>query len=74
MKIYKLTVSEVAADPTFAISSAYVAPRTERNVEYYSSLELAEKRKNEIYDGVIKLVGFIPKLEARISVIDVRES
>lgn len=70
MKIYKLTLNEVAADPLISVSS-YVNPRTERKVQYYATKELAETAQKEIYDGFTKLVGFVPRVEAIITEINV---
>jgi hypothetical protein len=72
MKIYKLAINSIADDPDVCISS-YRAPRTTKVVEYYASKEKAEAKKNEIYDGVYKLAGFIPKMEVIISEVEVIE-
>lgn len=72
MKVYKVIVNEVASDPAVCVSS-YVAPRTLRKEEFYSNKESADKRVNEIYEGMQKLVGFIPKVEARVVEIEVSE-
>lgn len=73
MKIYKLTVNEVMPEPQFSVTS-YISPRTERNVEYYISKDLADKRAKDIYDGMIKLAGFIPRIETKVTEIDVKEN
>lgn len=72
MIIYKLTINSVTDDPVFAIGT-FSAPREERQVEYYMHGEKAYQRANEIHEGMIKLVGFIPKVEAIVTEIKVIE-
>lgn len=72
MKIYKLTVYEVEPEQNAVISS-YVSPRTEKASEFYILKTKAIARQNEIYNGMQALVGFLPKVEARITEIEAIE-
>lgn len=72
MKIYRLDYNEVADDPQICISS-YRAPRTPIKQQYFASKEVALKKQSEIYEGLSKLIGFIPKVEVLITEIEVIE-
>ncbi len=66
-KIWILTINQVASDPNHMVTSSYRNTRHERKVEYYASIEGAQKRQREIYEGMKKLVGFFENVEAVIS-------
>lgn len=72
MKIYKVTVNELADTPMLT-TSAFKADRTPKKIEYFINKSLADRRANEIYDGAVKLLGFIPKIEAIVTEIEVKE-
>ena len=72
MKIWKLVINEVSPDPSVCVSS-YIAPRKTRANEFYLKRESADKRRDEIYDGVQKLLGYLPKVEVLIQEITVIE-
>lgn len=73
MKIFKLSVNKIMDFQTALISSGYRNDRVLQNEEYYLTEELAKARQKEIYEGVSKLIGFIPNMEATITVIEVKE-
>lgn len=62
MKVYVLTINEKSQDPHI-MHSNFIAPRYPRKVEYYASAEGAKARKDEILDGIRKLVGFIGNID-----------
>lgn len=70
MKIWILTVNELGPEPSITYSS-YRTPRTERKNEYYASRESAERRRDQIYDGVKSLTGFIDNMEVVIKEVKV---
>lgn len=72
MKIYRVDVNNVA-DDSFAIISSAIAQRTTKKSEYYSSKDKADQRCKDLYDGAIRLLGFIPKFEAVVIEVDVIE-
>ena len=65
MKVYILTINKVHPNPE-TIYSNYIAIRDTKSVEYYASRSSAEKRRDEIYQGLKNLVGFIDGVEAVI--------
>ena len=73
MKIYKLEVNEVAALPEHGVLGTYRSPRTLKKSEFYLSKDKAKEKQDEIYNGMSKLVGFIPSVEVIISEIEVIE-
>lgn len=72
MKIYKLEINSIKDDSPMAVGS-YRAPRTTMKTEFYLSEEKAKVRQTEIYEGMVKLAGFMPKIEAIIIPIEVIE-
>lgn len=72
MTIYKLDIAEVH-EPAGAIISSYKAPRALKSSEYFLSEASAIKRREEIYEGIRKLIGFMPPVEVTILEIEVRE-
>lgn len=73
MKIYRVTLNKVLDPPGHSMVSSYINERVKKKEEFYLKRELAEKRKNEMYDGAHKLLGYIPNFEAIIDEIEVVE-
>lgn len=72
MKIYKLEVNKVQ-EPSGAALSSYIAPRQLQKYYFYLDKLKAEKHRDEIYDGLQKLVGLFAGIEAIITEIEVIE-
>ncbi len=51
--------------------SSHVNERRKQKEEFYASRDSAEKRKQEMYEGTQKLLGYIPNFEAVIDEIEV---
>lgn len=68
--IWILTINKVEPDPPM-IASNFIARRSAKAVEYFSSRTGAETRKDEIYQGLKKLVGFIEGVEVEIKEVQV---
>jgi len=73
MKIYKLIVNEIASEPTFAVVSSYISPRTTKKVLYFASQEKAKEQQNKMYEAATELLGFMPKVEFLVEEIEVIE-
>lgn len=72
MKIYRLDVNKVQ-EPTGAVFSSYISPRTTQKSVYYLKESDAKAKQLEIYEGMQKLVGFLTGFEAIITTIEVVE-
>jgi hypothetical protein len=70
VNIWKLEINEVQPDPPI-ISSSYRAPRHKRRTEYFASIEGAESRQLEVYEGAQKLFGLPHGVEVVITKLEV---
>lgn len=74
MKIYRLDINEIENPSRMAsISSNYVSPRHLKKSEFYLSIEKAEAKRQDIQDGLSKLIGYFPSVEVTITPIEVIE-
>lgn len=73
MKVYRLDFKSVSDDPMAGISSNYVSPRHHIKSEHYLTKAQAQARMDEVYDGLLALLGFVPKAELAIVEIEVME-
>lgn len=55
------------------MTSSFVSPRQLRSIEYYVTKDKADARHKEIYEGLSKLIGFIPDVDVVISEVEVIE-
>lgn len=74
MIIYKLSINKILDPTSSLISSGHIDARRKQSEEYYLTEELAKARQKEIYDGLSKLIGFIPNMETNIEKIEVKEN
>jgi hypothetical protein len=73
MKIYRVDFSQIHDNPIGSFASSYKEQRTLMKSEYYLDESKALARKREVYEGVKKLIGFIPRIEVFIVEIEVIE-
>lgn len=71
MIIWRLQINQVESTPSVVISS-FRAKRHLSREEFFQSKEGAEKRRDEIYDGVKKLLGFIEQMEVVLTEVEVK--